>query len=152
MRVVLLAILLLVGCTKSQKPLLELTMYGDNQSALYVVQQNGDIAFGGGLHALHGTTTWKGELTPQQLEKLRALLEENTFSTSNKNATYRFQIASQLEDTYTKVTAALTNQHATELYYFLEESTLSRVQAQLNALPKPSMDVIVDREIKGATR
>jgi len=43
----------------------------------------------------------------------------------------------------------LTNSNATELYYFLEEATLSRIQSHLDALPKPSMEVISERAIKG---
>jgi hypothetical protein len=147
-KIALLAVLILSGCTKSQQPLLQLTMFGDNQSALYVVQQNGDIAFGGGMHAIQGKTSWKGALTPQQLEKLQVLLEATPLQATDKKLTYSFQIKSQVGDVASKATVALSNVHATELYFFLEESTLSRVQSQLNALPKPSMDVIADREMK----
>jgi len=49
MKLLLGFIVLLFGCTKTNRPLLQLEMYSDTQSALYVVGQNGTIEFGGGI-------------------------------------------------------------------------------------------------------
>lgn len=144
--------LILVGCNKSSRPLLQLEMYDDTQSALYVVQQNGTIEFGGGLNALSGNTTWTGTLTSAQLSKLHMLLLSEKLSSGKQKLTNRYVIGIQNGDVFQHVILPLTDSSATELYYFLEESTLQRVQSHLDSLPKPNMDVITERKIKGSIR
>jgi hypothetical protein len=127
-------------------------MYGNHQSALYVVEQDGRIEYGGGIDAIAGETTWNGMLTPEQLTKLQNLLRLDDFKSVKNKLKQRYQIYVQLDDTYQEFTVPLSDPSAVELYYFLEESTLSRIQMHLDALPKPSMDVISDRKIKGSKK
>ena len=150
MRFVLGALLLLVGCSKTTRPLLQLDMYAENQSALYIVDQDGTIHFGGGLDALSGKTTWTGELNSQQLLTLRNLLQDDVLQDTENRLTHCFVIQVQEGKLLEKYVTPLTDASAIELYYFLEESTLSRVRSYLDSLPKPSMDVITDRQIQGA--
>jgi hypothetical protein len=151
MRLMMGIVLLLTGCTKATPPLLQLEMYGDNQASLYIVEQSGSIAFGGGRDALSGVTTWKGWLTEPQLNKLQRLLHTELLHTSITNKTNRYEITVFNEEGREKHILPLTNAPATELYHFLEESTLSRFQSHLDALPKPSMDIISQRAIRGAS-
>ena len=143
--------MILVGCSKSNRPLLQLEMYNDTQSTLYVVGQNGTIEYGGGLNALAGNTTWTGTLTSAQLSKLHTLLQSEKLQSEKRKLTNRYVIGIQDGDMFRHVVLPLTDSSATELYYFLEESTLQRIQSHLDSLPKPSMDVITERKIKGST-
>ena len=144
--------LILAGCNKSSRPLLQLEMYADTQSALYVVQQNGTIEYGGGINALAGNTTWTGTLTSAQLSKLHTMLLSEKLLGEKRKLMNRYVIGIQNGEVFQHVVLPLTDSSATELYYFLEESTLQRVQSHLDSLPKPSMDVITERKIKGSTR
>ena len=150
MKFILGFIVLLVGCTKTNRPLLQLEMYNDTQTALYVVQKNGTIQFGGGMDALAGKTTWNGSLTSLQLSNLQALLSTKEMQSANKKLVKRYVIEVQQGDSVQKFVVPITDSSATELYYFLEESTLQRIQSHLDSLPKPSMDVITERKIKGS--
>lgn len=150
MKLLLGFIVLLFGCTKTNRPLLQLEMYSDTQSALYVVGQNGTIEFGGGIDALAGKTTWEGVLTSVQLAKLQELLSSEQMLSVKRKLANRYVIEVQQDDSLHKYVVQLTDSFATELYYFLEESTLHRIQSHLDSLPKPSMDVITERKIKGS--
>ncbi len=146
----LCVLVFLLGCSKTEKPMLKLEMYGNHQSVLYVVEQTGAIEFGGGIDAIAGNTTWDGMLTQEQLSELKTLLSEEKFNSVKNRLKQRYEISVQLDDSYVQYMVPLTDSAAVELYYFLEESTLSRIQKHLDALPKPSMDVISDRKIKGS--
>ncbi len=143
--------LILAGCTKAKQPLLQLEMYGDNQSALYIVRDDGVIAFGGGIDALSGITTWEGTLSDQQLNRLNRLIKAGQLESTASVIGQRFVISIDNDDSaQLTYVVPLTDTHATELYYYLEASTLSRIQSHLDALPKPSMDVLSERKIKGS--
>ena len=150
MKLLLGFIVLLVGCTKTNRPLLQLEMYSDTQTALYVVGQNGTIEFGGGIDALVGRTTWEGVLTSVQLAKLQELLSSEQMQSVKKKLANRYVIEMQQGGSFQMFVMPLTDSVATELYYFLEESTLQRIQRYLDSLPKPSMDVITERQMKGS--
>ncbi len=152
MKLFLGVIVFLVGCTKTEKPMLKLEMYGNHQSVLYVVEQTGAIEFGGGIDAIAGKTTWDGMLTQEQLSELQTLLREEKFNSVKNRLKQRYEIAIELDDSYVEYMVPLTDSTAVELYYFLEESTLSRIQKHLDALPKPSMDVISDRKLEGSRK
>ncbi len=140
----------LVGCTKTNRPFVQLEMYGKTQSALYVVEQDGTVQFGGGIDAIAGRTTWTGRLNSAQYSRLKVLLQTEQLQSSPTTEEGCFKIELQLNDSTQEYVLPLTDVAATELYYFLEESTMERIQTHLNALPKPSMDVISDRQVKGA--
>jgi hypothetical protein len=85
---------LLVGCTSSNRPLLHLEMHGDTQTALYIVEQNGTIAFGGGMDAIAGRTSWRGILSDEQLSTLQRLLRTEHPVATSKNFVNRYIIVS----------------------------------------------------------
>ena len=143
-------LVVLAGCSKTVPPLLTLQMFDETQSALYIVNQDGTIKFGGGLWALSGKTNWTGELTTQQISTLRTLLKEERLQNLDNRLIHCFVIKMQVGESTKEFVMPLTNTSAIELYYFLEESTLSRISSHLSALPKPSMDIISNRAIKGS--
>ena len=113
MKLLLGFILILVGCTKTKQPLLQLEMYSDTQTALYVVQQNGKIEFGGGTNALAGKTTWKGSLTSRQLSKLQNLLRDKQIQSVKEKLTNRYVIEVKQGDEFQKFVIPLTDSSAT---------------------------------------
>ena len=123
-------------------------MHGDTQTALYIVEQNGAISFGGGMDAVAGRTTWKGNLTSEQLSSLQSLLRNEQPQEASKSLSNRYIIVSTQGDEVQRLVVPISDSPATELYYFLEESTLDRIQSHLDSLPKPSMNVISDRKLK----
>jgi len=139
-----------MGCVKANQPLVRLEMYGSTQSALYIVKHDATVQFGGGVDALTGKTTWTGTLTPTQFANLQKLLENEPFYGSEELRGERFEVYIQRGDSYQQHTLPFTDATANELYYFLEESTLERIQVHLDSLPKPSMEVITERQMKGA--
>lgn len=54
----------------------------DNLAALYRVEQDGSIHFGGGQDAQLNKTSWTGQLTQQDVEQLRASLDEHGWFTA----------------------------------------------------------------------
>ena len=127
-------------------------MHGDTQTALYIVEQNGTIAFGGGMDATAGRTSWRGTLTDEQLLTLQTLLRNEHPIATSKNLLNRYIIVSTQGDEIQRVVVPLSDSSATELYYFLEESTLDRIQSHLDSLPKPSMNVISDRKMRDTSQ
>ena len=57
---------------------LELRLRGEgNLAALYRVEPDGTIGFGGGADARNRRTTWTGTMTPGEIAELRELLEKH---------------------------------------------------------------------------
>ncbi len=150
MRFLIFTILILGGCNKTTRPILQLERFGENQTALYVVEGDGTIEFGGGIDALSGKTTWEGQLTDAQLSKLQELIATENLQTEIVIDSKRFEIVICNTEDVHRYVVPISNPSASELYFFLEESTMQRIQAQLDALPKPTMDVISDRKVKGS--
>ena len=151
MKVVFIVAMLLVGCTKAQKHLVTLEMYDGTSTTIFTVEADGVVVYGGGAEALAGKTTWQGELRVSQIKKLRSLIQSSTFDEPKTSHKKRFVIATELDGRYTKTTVDINNYSAQELFYFLQEATISdRISSILEHLPKPTMDVISDREVKGA--
>ncbi len=151
MRFVVFFTLFLVGCTPTQKPLLKLEMYGDNLSAFFVVEEDGVIVYGGGANALRGQSTWHGELDQSQLKKLRSLLYSETLQPAKTKSESCFVLSTTVDGKYSKVTVDITDESVRELFYYLEEATIThRISSILENLPKPNMDVISERQFKGS--
>lgn len=63
---------------------LEMSITGkDNLAAIYRVEQDGSIHFGGGMDARINKTSWTGQLTEQDIEHLRASLDEHGWFTQD---------------------------------------------------------------------
>lgn len=66
---------------------LEMSITGKgNLAALYQVEQDGSIHFGGGQDAQLNKTSWTGQLTKQDVEQLRFLLTEHGWFTAEPAA------------------------------------------------------------------
>lgn len=141
---------MLCGCNKTDRPFLQLERFGDHQTALYIVEDDGTVKFGGGFDALSGKTTWEGQLTVAQLSKLQELLRTDILQSNEFDDSNRFEIVIHESDVILNYVVPLTDPFASEVYFILEESTMQRIQSHLDSLPKPTMDVISDRKTKGS--
>ncbi len=57
---------------------LELLVQGEaNLAVLYRVSEDGTIGYGGGADARNRTITWTGQMTPGEIDELRALLQQH---------------------------------------------------------------------------
>ncbi len=57
---------------------LELLVHGEaNLAVLYRVSEDGMIGYGGGADARNRTITWTGQMTPGEIDELRALLQQH---------------------------------------------------------------------------
>ncbi len=57
---------------------LELRVHGEaNLAVLYRVSEDGTIGYGGGADARNRTITWTGQMTPGEIDELRALLQKH---------------------------------------------------------------------------
>ncbi len=74
----------LTGCAAGGSPdsptggiALEMIVRGEaNLAALYRVDRDGSISFGGGVDARNDRVTWTGSMTAAEIDELRRLLEE----------------------------------------------------------------------------
>ena len=128
-------------------------MSAPQQAVLLIVQENVTVSYGGGIDAVEGKTSWHGEMDPQQQKKYTALLQntawETTAPVSNINSgTGHYAIELRTKTLSTKFTLALDNESATSLYQFLEGVAQERLKKHLRTLPRPDMDVIIDRKLK----
>ena len=90
--VVVIVLSVCLGCsstsaTKANSPTgglsLKMSITGKgNLAALYLVEQDGSIHFGGGQDAQLNKTSWTEQLTKQDVEQLRALLNEHGWFTA----------------------------------------------------------------------
>lgn len=66
---------------------LEMSIKGKgNLAALYRVEKDGSIHFGGGQDAQLNKTTWTGQLTKLEVEQLRATLDEHGWFTAEPDS------------------------------------------------------------------
>jgi chitodextrinase len=142
---------LLCGCQQSfQGNYLQLEMIAPQQAVLYIVKNDTTVAYGGGITAVKGKTSWEGEMNTTQRLQYETLLEETRWTTqvpvsdtSFGSGHYKIRVRSK--DVDNKFTLSLRDTKATTLYNFLQEVASSRLDKHLRSLPKPNVDVIIDR-------
>ncbi len=83
--VALCAVILLGGCAvriATESPTggvsLRMTVVSEpNRTALYRIEVDGSLSFGGGLDAVQRKTSWTGQMTEAEIDELLALLERD---------------------------------------------------------------------------
>ena len=128
---------------------LKMRMFASQQAVLLVVDGRGRVSYGGGYDALQDKTTWHGKITNDQQLQFDEIIAssdwlESTVRRSNQTQGYEIRIKQGTID-YSFL-LPLTDQSATSMFGFLQSIALARLESTLNALPKPSMDTIIDRK------
>lgn len=129
---------------------LKMRMFASQQAVLLVVDGRGRISYGGGYDALQDKTTWQGNITHDQQLQFDEIIASTDWlnaevSRSNQVEGYEVRIKKGLIDN--SFLLPLTDQSATSMFDFLQSIALARLEPALNALPKPSMDTIIDRKV-----
>lgn len=126
---------------------LRLEMTAPHQAVLFLVDDDG-VSYGGGLSAIENKTTWHGAMTGEQQSIFDALISESNWLTmkfrepaSEGNAGYRIRIQSGTIDN--KLVLPLEDIAATSVYDLLQQVADIRLKAALDALPKPSVDAML---------
>jgi len=153
--IMLLTFVVALGC--SQQPVrgthLQMTRSVPQQRVLLVVDGDGNISYGGGLDALEGKTSWQGEMTSQQRDQFDAAIASSDWLTVEGNSVPHnvqgFRIRIQRGTIDNSFTLPLTDRSATVMYELLQSIAIARLEPTLNALPKPSMNTIIDRKVSG---
>jgi hypothetical protein len=128
---------------------LKMRMFASQQAVLLVVDGRGRISYGGGYDALQDKTTWQGKITIDQQLQFDEIIAssnwlESSVSRSNQNQGYEIRIKKGMIDN--SFLLPLADKSATSMFDFLQSIALARLESTLNALPKPSMDTIIDRK------
>lgn len=126
---------------------LELRMFVRDASgaeSLYQVNRDGSIEFGGGVNARLDRTTWKGQLTLDEIQRLRSLIESHGWYERNPPSTgeppdmlYRVTINSTQARKRFKVMGE--SSEVAPVRDVLFHAALRRVQPDLERLPQPSV-------------
>ncbi len=155
--VALVAMLAPLGCSggsrvdpQSPTGSLSLTMLvltEDNAAALYRVEPDGTIHFGGGLDARLEKTTWFGPMTAEEIQHLRDLLERHGWYDAGPTSTdrppgrsYRIQLRwPQGRRTYRVIGRS---RDVTPIEQLLAQAAGRRHEAFLETLPRPKSEQI----------
>ncbi len=151
----LCATITFLGCSGSsrvdpQSPTgnLSLTMLvltEDNAAALYRVEPDGSIHFGGGLDARLEKTTWSGPMTAEEIRHLHDLLEQHGWFEAGPDSTdrppgrsYRIQLRwPEGRQTYRVIGRSAD---VTPIEQLLAQAAGRRHEAFLETLPRPSAE------------
>ena len=117
----------------------------DNAAALYRVQPDGTIHFGGGLDARQEKTTWSGPMTAEEIQQLHDLLTHHGWFDAGPASTdqppgrsYRIQLRwPKGRQTYRVIGRSLD---VTPIEQLLAQAAGRRHEAFLQTLPRPSSE------------
>ncbi len=132
---------------------LHFEMIAPQQAVLLQVKNDKTVSYGGGVNAVEGKTTWQGEMNAKQQSTYTTLIENTGwFITPPKNdenaGTGHYKIRVRSTTISEAFTLPLSDNKATLLYDFLLQVASERFLPHLDTLPKPQMDVIIDRKLK----
>ena len=136
------------GQTAVQGTHLQLEMIAPQQAVLFLVNGDGEVSYGGGLNAIEGKTTWHGAMNVEQQNTFDALISASSWL-SRKSwepigkgvGKYKIRIRNGTIDN--KLILPLANHDANTVYKLLQSVADKRFQATLDALPKPSVDAML---------
>ena len=122
-----------------------LVLTEDNAAALYRVEPDGSIHFGGGLDARLEKTTWSGPMTAEEIQQLHDLLERHGWYDAGPDSTDRPQGRSyriQLRWPQGRRSYRLTGRSddVTPIEQLLSQAAGRRHEAFLETLPRPSSE------------
>ncbi len=112
--------------------------------ALYRVDRDGNISFGGGLDARLGKTSWTGAMTDDELRELRDLLAAQDWFRQKPVATDEprqrvYAVSLHAPENRTRFRVRGENQQLEPLRAFLHRLSLRRLEDDLNRLPQPGL-------------
>ncbi len=124
-----------------------LVLTQDNAAAMYRVEPDGTIHFGGGLDARQEKTTWSGPMTVEEIRQLRDLIEQHGWYDAGPTSTdrppgrsYRIQLRwPQGRQTFRVIGRSLD---VTPIEQLLAQAAGRRHEAFLDTLPKPSSEQV----------
>ena len=124
-----------------------LVLTQDNAAAMYRVEPDGTIHFGGGLDARQEKTTWSGPMTAQEIQQLRDLIAQHGWYDAGPVSTdrppgrsYRIQLRwPQGRRTFRVLGRSLD---VTPIEQLLAHAAGRRHDAFLDTLPKPSSEQV----------
>jgi hypothetical protein len=124
---------------------LRFEMNAPQQAVLFIVHDD-EVSYGGGLHAIDNTTSWQGSMTTEQRTEFDSLIvkwsQRNVNSSTGEGAgKYKIRLQEGTDDETFEL--PLTDTTATEVYDLLMRVADSRFKATLDALPKPSVDAML---------
>ena len=117
----------------------------DNAAAMYRVESDGSIHFGGGLDARQKKTPWSGSMTSAEIQQLRDLLAQHGWFDAGPASTdrpagrsYRIELRwPQGRQTYRVIGRSVD---VTPIEQLLAQAAGRRHEAFLEALPRPSSE------------
>lgn len=116
---------------------------GRSSHALYSVESNGTLSFGGGFDALRDRITWTAAMTTEQIAGLRALLEEHSWferapmgAGGDNEVIHEITFASPRASWRARVRGG--GPRLDPILEFLREASLSRHDDLLDSLPQPN--------------
>ena len=156
MKVLSCFLLCIIGCQPamtSNGEYLRMEMSGPQQAVLLIVETNGVIHFGGGQDAMEGKTTWTGQMTSGQQVALYDLVAQSDWLATTKGSSVlktpaHFSVRIRKGMIDNQFDLPMSDPMGTSVYDLLQTITLARLDPYLNALPKPNMDMIIDRKTK----
>lgn len=124
-----------------------LVLTQDNAAAMYRVEPDGTIHFGGGLDARQEKTTWSGPMTREEIQQLRDLIAQHGWYDAGPASTgrppgrsYRIQLRwPQGRQTFRVIGRSLD---VTPIEQLLAQAAGRRHEAFLETLPKPSSEQV----------
>lgn len=115
-----------------------------NSERLYKIDRSRTISFGGGFQARLGTTTWTGELTPEDRAAIASVINQQGWFTSRiestndpKNRVYRIDLIGPPGHERIKVVGR--NDRVEPVEQVLERICLRRLDGDLQRLPEPGL-------------
>lgn len=143
-----------LGCSQHavQGTHLKMRMFAPQQAVLLVVDEDGRISYGGGHDALEDTTTWQGQIPSHQLFQIDEIITSSDWLKADmrrRNQVEGFEISIKQGIIDNTFFLPLSDQTAVSMYDLLQSIAIARLEPTLDALPKPSMDTIIDRKVSG---
>ena len=141
-----LCAVLALGCqqTSLQGTHLRLEMSAPQQDVLFLVDDT-KVSYGGGLNAVENKTTWHGSMTAKQHSTFTDLVSK--WGTIGKSAISKgvgkYKIRLQEDSLDRTFELPLTDTTATKVYGLLMKVADARFKTTLDALPKPSVDAML---------
>ena len=119
---------------------------------LFVVH-NDEVSYAGGLNAVKNKTTWHGSMNDSQktlYDKYISMLDTSRDFTQEGIGKYTICIKKDFEEK--KLVLPLTDKAATKVYDLLMQVADVRFKATLDALPKPSVDAMLQNRGLGESK
>jgi tripartite-type tricarboxylate transporter receptor subunit TctC len=129
---------------------LKMKMFASQQAVLLVVDGDGRISYGGGFDAIQEKTSWQGKITSDQQLQFDELITSSGWlepDSTRSQQSQGYDIRIQQGTIDNSFLLPLSDKSATTMFELLQTIALVRLEPTLNALPKPSMDTIIDRKV-----